>query len=215
MTILMKALAAVAGLTIGASTAHATVYTTTQTGAVANFQASQFTFGGNHYDRFILPLSGLDSSNAFTVSLGDTIDATVTLDGLYTIPTSQLYTNILQIFTGSGFPNENTGVDGTFTFYNGGTQVASFNYSSTTSGSLASYTANFPLNNVAFTFNSFTNAVHINDLATPATLDGGYFFYDLVSSAAPEPATWTMMLVGFGLVGGALRARAKAKTATA
>ncbi len=211
----MKTLAAVAVLTIGAGAAHATAYTTTQTGAVADFQASQFTFGGNHYDRFLLPLSGLDSSNAFTVSQGDTIDATVRLDGLYTIPTSQLYTNVLQIFTGSTFPSENTGVDGTFTFYNGGSAVASFNYFSTTSGSLASYAANFPPGNGAFTFDSFTNAVHINDLVTPATLDGGYFFYDLVSSAAPEPATWAMMLVGLGLAGGALRARARAKTATA
>ena len=149
------------------------------------------------------------------MSLGDTINATVTLDGLYTVPQSQLYTNFLQFFTGSAFPSENTGVDGTFTFYNGGTQVASFSYFSTTSGSLASYTANFPPSNGAFTFDSFTNAVHINDLATPATLDGGFLFYDLVSSAAPEPATWAMMLVGLGLAGGALRARARAKTATA
>jgi F0F1-type ATP synthase membrane subunit a len=28
-------------------------------------------------------------------------------------------------------------------------------------------------------------------------------------SAVPEPATWTMMIVGFGFVGGTLRMRAK------
>lgn len=215
MTFSLKSLAALAALTIAASGAHAATYTVTQTGAIADFQASQFDFGGNHYNRFILPLSGLDSSNAFTVSQGDSIDATVTLDGAYTIPQSQLYTNILQIFTGSAFPNENTGVDGTFTFFDGLTQVASFGYSSTTSGDLASYAANFPPNNGAFTFDSFTNDLVINTLATPATVDGGYFFYDLVSHAVPEPATWAMMLVGLGMVGGAMRSRGAAKTATA
>ncbi len=43
--------------------------------------------------------------------------------------------------------------------------------------------------------------------------DGGALYgdYDLehldISSAAPEPAAWALMLVGFGVLGGAARAR--------
>ncbi|SNS46228.1 PEP-CTERM protein-sorting domain-containing protein [Sphingomonas laterariae] len=33
----------------------------------------------------------------------------------------------------------------------------------------------------------------------------GDFFYEGVSGAVPEPATWAMMISGFGLVGGAMR----------
>jgi hypothetical protein len=34
--------------------------------------------------------------------------------------------------------------------------------------------------------------------------------FDSVTSAAPEPASWALMLGGFGLVGGAMRGRRKA-----
>ena len=211
---LLKGLTTAAVIAIGAGQAQATTFSDSLSGAVADFQHSSFDFGGNHYERYVLPLSGLDSSNSFTVSMGDTIDSTVTLDMPYTIPMSELYTNILEIHSGSNFPNEPTGVDGTFTFFLAGSPVASFTYSSTTSQQLASYTANFPPNNGALTWDSFTNDFTINTLATPATLDGSLFFYDLVSNSVPEPATWAMMLVGFGVVGGAMRAQSRAKAAS-
>ncbi|QMW24460.1 PEP-CTERM sorting domain-containing protein [Sandaracinobacteroides saxicola] len=31
------------------------------------------------------------------------------------------------------------------------------------------------------------------------------FFNDITGSAVPEPATWAMMIIGFGLVGSAMR----------
>lgn len=40
-----------------------------------------------------------------------------------------------------------------------------------------------------------------------ATLPGGGFGYPSPSAAVPEPATWAMMIGGFGLVGGAMRRR--------
>ncbi|HLZ84662.1 MAG TPA: PEPxxWA-CTERM sorting domain-containing protein [Caulobacteraceae bacterium] len=217
MNHVLKSLAVAGVAALAAGQAQATTFSDSLSGVVANFTHSSFNSGGKHYDRYILPLSGLDSTNAFTVSMGDTIDSTVTLDMPYTIPVSMLYTNILEIHTGSSFPNENTAVTGTFSFFDGGTLVNTFNYISSTSGSLASYTANFPPTNAAFTWDSFTNDFTIDTLATPATLDGAYFFYDLVSAggAVPEPAAWTMMLVGFGLLGGAVRARTKAATFTA
>jgi len=38
---------------------------------------------------------------------------------------------------------------------------------------------------------------------------GGGFFYTPVTGAVPEPATWAMMLLGFGGIGAAMRRRRK------
>ncbi len=209
----VKFFAAVSVVAITLGSAHASVYTVDLTGMISDFSETTFNSGGSHYDRFILtPLSGLDSSNAITVSQGDTINSTVTLDNPYFIPTSPSYTNILQFFTGSSFPSENTEVQGTFDFYDGGSLVGSFTYLSTTSNSLASYAANFPPNNAGFTFDSFTNDFQITTLGIPATLDGSYFFYDLVQ--VPEPSA--LALFGAGLVGFAgFAAYRRRKTMTA
>jgi hypothetical protein len=70
--------------------------------------------------------------------------------------------------------------------------------------------------------NAYTNTVqytHSNDLQTVQQIlgvagtplgaaAGAYSMGDLYKAGAiPEPATWTMMLVGAGLVGGAMRRR--------
>jgi hypothetical protein len=40
----------------------------------------------------------------------------------------------------------------------------------------------------------------------------GQFSFDQVNGAVPEPATWAMMMIGFGMVGFGLRRRSKIKT---
>jgi PEP-CTERM motif len=103
-----------------------------------------------------------------------------------------------------------------FDFYNGATLVNSFSTISSTSNALASFAAVFTPNNGAFTFDSFTNRVVIDILDQPATLDSSSFNYSLVSNAVPEPASWALMLGGFGLVGSAFRrgnGRRRAKVA--
>jgi hypothetical protein len=207
MTIRTEAFAIAAILAL-ASQASATTYSLDLTGDTSGFTESMFEFNGSHYDEFSLALSGLNSSNAITVSQGDTIESTVDLNAIYTIPASQQHTDFLQYLTSSTFPNENTGVDGTFNLYDLGVEVASYGYSSTSSGILASYAALFPPQNGAIQFDSFTNDLTINDLATPATLDGSSFEYALVSPGVPEPASWALMLVGFGVTGGLVRRRA-------
>jgi len=210
-----KILAAVAALGAGAaSQSHATAFTLSLTGDPTTFTETQFISGSSAYDQFSMGLSGLDATNAITVSQGDTISSTVTLTSAYTIGTASGHTDILQFFFGEGFPSENTGVDGTFNFYDGASLVATFGYSSTTSSSLASYTANFPPGNPAFTFDSFTNDLTINDLATSATLDNSSFSYALVTPV-PEPATWVMMMLGVGAAGLALRTGRRLKAGVA
>jgi hypothetical protein len=205
MTLKLTTLALVA--LVGASQAHATDFMLSLTGTTSNFSENTSRSGGLEYDDFYLALDGLDSSNAITVSQGDTIESTVNLDNLYLIPASQQHTDFLQYLTSSTFPSEKTGVSGTFSLYNQGVEVASFGYGSTSSNILSSYAALFPPANGALLFNSFTNDLTIDTLATPATLDGSAFNYTLVNNAVPEPASWALMLVGFGMMGALARRR--------
>ncbi len=189
--------------------AQAATFALNLTGQVANFSNSQFDFAGLHFNNFGLGLSGLDDSNAFTVSQGDEINSTVTLDQLYTISTSLVRTDLLQFFFGTGFSGAGTQLISQLDFYNGATLVNSFATTSSTANALATFAAVFPPNNGAFTFDSFTNHVVIDILDQPATLTASSFNYSLVSNAVPEPANWALMIAGFGLTGAAMRRRAK------
>ena len=200
-------LAAALATVMLAGQAQAASFDLNLSGSTSGFSESQSDFAGLHFDAFDQPLSGLDGTNAITISQGDLINATVTLDGPYTIPASQVRTDLLLYLFGSTFPVEDTAVSGTMTFFNGGATVGVFNFSSSTSSQLASFAALFPPENGAITFDSFRDNLTVDSLATPATLDGATFRYDLVSTAAPEPQSWALMMVGVGGMGAALRTR--------
>jgi hypothetical protein len=51
------------------------------------------------------------------------------------------------------------------------------------------------------------------DSATPLQPYGGWTARQTASSAAPEPAAWALMLVGFGAIGGAMRRRQRTHVA--
>jgi hypothetical protein len=206
----MKLLAAGASMALVSGAAWSATFDLNLTGNVADFNSYTQEFNGQHYDSHNLGLSGLDSSNAITVSEGDIINTTVTLDQAYTIPTSPSHTDFLLFLNGSAFPSEDTGNLETVNFYDGGTLVKSYSGGSTTSGQLTAYAALFPPNNSGFTFDSFTVGLTITDLATPATLDSSFLSYSIVSpGAVPEPASWAMMVGGFGMIGGAIRRKTK------
>ena len=212
---LMKPVMAVAAFALCAGHAQAATFTLNLTGVVADGVFFHFNSGGTHYDQWLLPLMGLDSSNQITVSQGDTINATVTLDQLFTVPASQQLTSFSFLTTGSSFPAINTGVSGATTFFNGITPIKGGSGSTTTSSQLANDVGFFPSNNTAFTFDSVTSNFTIDTLGQPATLDRASISYTLFSRAVPEPASWAMLLIGFSGLGAAMRSRRKLAVARA
>jgi hypothetical protein len=194
-----------------AAPASATTFDLVLSGHTADFQNFQQDCCGNHYNQFLLLLTGLDSSNAFTVSQGDIINATVTLDAAFTVPASTAFTSYNFNLNGSAFPAQNTATgNGIFTLFNGGLMVATFAVGATTSDSIAGAGSLLPPDSGSLTFDSFTSVFEITDLATPATVDGSLLLISAADpSAAPEPATWAMMIGGFGAIGVAMRKRRK------
>ncbi len=190
---------------LGLGQAHAATINLNLTGTVSNGQLSAFDSGGTHYDQWYLNLSGI---TPFTVSNGDMINATITLDQSFTIPASVTYTQFEFDLTGASFPNINTGTNGTTAFFNGVNPGPSDSETTTTSNQLAAAAVFFPPNNSAITFDSVISSFTITTLASPATIDGANISYTLTSPApVPLPQSFAMLLSGLGLVGFAARRR--------
>lgn len=94
----------------------------------------------------------------------------------------------------------------TFTFFDGATNLGSI-----TITTAPGFADNLGFLGVRSSSSSITNFTFVS--TNGRTLNTGI---DNVLVAVPEPATWAMLIAGFGLVGGAMRARApKPKTAGA
>ena len=52
-------------------------------------------------------------------------------------------------------------------------------------------------------------SAYVNDNAIGESYTTYVFRNELAAAAVPEPATWAMLLMGFGVIGGALRSRAR------
>lgn len=186
--------------------AHAATYTLDLHGVVADGATGHFDGGGVHYDQYSVYLTGLDSTNSFTVVEGDVINATVTFDEELTIPASVTRTNFAFFVEGDTFPSVDTGVHGTISIFDGPNLVLSQGSGAGTSGFLANTIDIYPPDNGPITFDSFTSSFTIDTLSDPGTVNRAVFDYTLVGPAAvPEPAAWALMLVGFGGLGAALR----------
>jgi hypothetical protein len=200
--------ALVAACTLWAGSAQATVHNLSLSGTVANGNFSSQVFMGTLFDQWVLGLQGLNELNAITVEVGDTINATITLDELFTIPGSVNFTFVGLFLGGSNFPLGDVETTSDAEFFDGMDQVKSGSGGTSTSGQIAAGTTYFPPNNGPITFDSLTISMQITQLSGPATLDYSTLSYSLASPAAvPEPATWAMMIVGFGGVGALMRRR--------
>ena len=185
----------------------------TLTGTVAQGSPNSWSSGGTHYDQWYLSLQG---TLPVTVSPGDEIVATITLDSNLTIPapanvTSTTFLFFLQqpTFTQTG----DTGTNGTTTFYENGSVVASGGAGTGTSGQLASSVIFLPPNNGPFTFNSVVTDFTISGLCAPPagppcttlpsdTFTSAQIGYDLQSPAqVPEPGILLLLGTGLGAVG--------------
>lgn len=208
----LSSLAAAAACVIWAGQAQAATYDIALSGIVANGGYSSQDIGPNHYDQWSLGLSGIDDDNPLTLAEGDTVNVTLTLDELFTIPASADLTSIVLFFGNfGGFPSGDVATSGSFTFYNGLDVAASGGGSSGTAGQIAHSVVFFPPDNGPLTFDSVYASFTIDDLPETVTLNYSgiaYTRFDLGANAAvPEPVSWALMILGFGGAGGMLRRR--------
>lgn len=116
----------------------------------------------------------------------------------------------LSIFSGNvNYTFNPTGAP--FYFYNGqgisgiadGVNSNVFRFDTATGAFIATDNTTFAVTNASGMNFSGTNGV---------TFTGGNGIASSISAAVPEPATWAMMILGFGVLGGALRRRQKGVT---
>jgi hypothetical protein len=87
--------------------------------------------------------------------------------------------------------------DGSSSLYTGGAIIGGLPFSSGSTGSSTS--------NGLVTFNTGSGPRIVG--ATFTSTGNSFEFDNLASNGVPEPATWALMILGFGAVGGALRRR--------
>ena len=214
------AAAALASLTL-AGAAHAATETLTLTGTVADSTYGTYTGGGITYNTWTLPLSGFPT-NGVMVSQGDEVDGTITLDQNFSIniPKSDVGSFSVVAFGGS-FSSSGNRTDGITKFLNGTTVVEQGN------GTFIAFTAlgfSGGYGSLAtFTFDSISFDYNITALSQPATLTSATLNMDVPNGSfssgggggVPEPAAWSLMLVGVAGMGSALRSRRRPATAVA
>jgi hypothetical protein len=154
---------------------------------------------------------GLSFASPITVQVGDEIQLTLTFDSPVTLPAATDIDLVSLYLTDGGFPAGDTATHFTDSFLSGMTVVASTSQSTTTSGGLGVQPVlGGPLG--PLTFDSITADVFVDKIAgstdagTFGTLSQGDVDVEARNfGAVPEPASWALMLVGFGGLGGVLR----------
>lgn len=207
LKLLVSGAFAAAALVFGAGQAAAATINLDLHGTVSNGFFFSQDAGGTHYDQWLLQLDAFD---AFSAAPGDVINATITLDTPFTIPASQNLTDFVFILQPSPLTSDPTATTGTTDFFLAGNPVTSGGTSALSTGQLAAAASFAPPNNGSITFDQVISNFTIDAPSPEQTysiaLIGYTLFSDSVASV-PEPATWAMMLVGFGGLGGLMRAR--------
>ena len=207
-------LIALAATSLLATPAMATTHILTLTGQIANTTFNMFDIPNIGHFRTGTLL--LDPFTPFTIVQGDTIQATITLDGAFIVPASGE-----QLF-GINF-NDDQGGSPSFILLdtvNSGTTTFSYSAGPTNrlNGDVAPGGCSNCLSNItgqvpgpAFRFDQLFLTESIDALEAPFTIGQSTISYQLREpfNAIPEPAAWALMLTGFGLVGSAMRRRAK------
>lgn len=155
--------------------------------------------GSVHFDEWWLQLDGF---GPLTVSNGDVINATVTLDQSVTMSAYAGRTSFGLSLYGSNFPAGFTWTEGTTSFSNDGLLVASAGVSNNGGfGSIGTGVVLSQPDYVAITFDSVHSHFTITQLGAPANLDSAYMAYTLYSQAAPVPEPSSVLLIGSCVAG--------------
>lgn len=174
---MLGALALIASLSFGLPAAAGTV--------VINGDTS----GGPTYNR---PLSNMGGLSAVGTNVNYQVTAfTVSTAGDYSLLSTAGYDNFLGLYAGAFDPTQ--------PLLNARAYNDDFNNSLTASGFTTNLLAGVSYFAVASAFDNGIGGAYELTISGPGAIS--------LSSAVPEPATWAMMIAGFGLAGSALRRR--------
>ena len=173
---------------------QAATYTLNLTGSLSSSVFSSFDSMTTHFDFWELALDGLNSSNAITVDVGDSVTLNVLLDAAFTVPASVDFTFLSARLSGPSFPSGTTETTGSFILRNGGVDilVAGPTSSSDMTGGLSDLFVLAPPANTAFTFDELTTTFTIDVLNSSAVLDAANLKYQL-DSPIPEPSAFILL----------------------
>jgi hypothetical protein len=210
----LMSLAAVSAVLAWGGWAHAAdISLTGDPGDPTSISFTSFNSGGTHFDFGFLTLSNF---GPFVVSEGDTFTVDVTLSGPFHVPASGFETSVALLLTGDNFPDVITETYGTLSLFNlgvaGPSETVDTGDGIGSRSQLVTEVNLIPPDNGAFDFDSATATFTVHGLLFPpgtidqtVSLNSAQLEYVLTSAAVPEPASWALMLVGFGGMGGVLR----------
>ena len=192
-----------------ATPAAATVHTLSLNGTVNSGSPATVVFQGRRFDFVTFSLSGF---SPLTLAVGDTVNATISFDQSLTVPGANLFNGAdFFLIDTLGGPFTSTETLGTTDLLLGGTTVLSQNGGSATSNGVAN--GYFGFSGASFSFDTMISSFTVTALSEPTlnvdTALGRYF----TANAVPEPASWAMLIIGFGLVGAMQRKRNSALAA--